>query len=79
MAGVIENGHTHNPLTRWTLPVLVHVRVWVHILGDPQCSAEECYNNNIILLLLLLFNFPLYSGWRTGQSKRPVHVEQIKT
>ena len=28
----IENGRTRNPLTLWT----VHVRVWVHILGDPQ-------------------------------------------
>ena len=42
--GVIENGHTCNPLTLWTVPVLV--QVWVHILGDPQCSAEERYNNN---------------------------------
>ena len=36
-----------NPLTRCRVPVLVHVRVWVHIPGDPQdCSAEERYNNN---------------------------------
>ena len=28
----------------WTVPVLIHVRVRVHILGDPQeCSAEERY------------------------------------
>ena len=38
--GAIENGRTRNPLTLWTAPV----RVWVHILGDPQCSVEECYN-----------------------------------
>ena len=31
--GVIENGHTRNPLTLRTVPVLVHVRLWVHILG----------------------------------------------
>ena len=26
--------------------ICIHVRVWVHILGDPQCSAEERNNNN---------------------------------
>ena len=36
MAGVIENGCARNPLTLCTVPVLVHVRVWVHIPGDPQ-------------------------------------------
>ena len=36
MAGVIENGRTCNPLTLWTVPVLEHVQVRVHILGDPQ-------------------------------------------
>ena len=34
--GVIENGRTPNPLILWTVPVLVHVRVWGHILGNPQ-------------------------------------------
>ena len=44
--GVIEN-HTRNPVgvTLWTVLVtccrlLVHVQEWVHILGEPQCSAE---------------------------------------
>ena len=44
--GVIENGHARNPLTLCSVPALVHVQVWVHIPGDPQCSAEERYNNN---------------------------------
>ena len=48
--GVIENGCTRNPLALWTVPVLV--RVWVHILGDPQCSAGECYNNNPLFTAL---------------------------
>ena len=34
--GVIENGCSRNPLTLCSVPVLVHVHVWVHILGDPQ-------------------------------------------
>ena len=34
--GIIESGRTRNPLTLRTVPVLVHIRVWVHILGDPQ-------------------------------------------
>ena len=34
--GVIENGRAHNPLTLCSVPVLVHVQVWVHIPGDPQ-------------------------------------------
>ena len=34
--GVTKNGRTHNPLTLPTVPVLVHVWVWVYILGDPQ-------------------------------------------
>ena len=29
-----------------SVSALVHVRVWVNTLGDPQCSAEECYNNH---------------------------------
>ena len=33
---VIENGRTRIPLTLCNVPVLVHVQVWVHILGDPQ-------------------------------------------
>ena len=33
---VIENGHTHDRLTLWTVRVCVHVCVWVHILCDPQ-------------------------------------------
>ena len=41
--GVIENGHTRNPLTICSVPALV--QVWVHIPGDPQCSAQERYNN----------------------------------
>ena len=41
--GFIENGLTRNPLTLWTAPVLVHSRIWVHILGDPQCSAEDFF------------------------------------
>ena len=40
--GVIEKGRTRNPLTLCSVPV----HVWVHIPGDPQCSAEERYNNN---------------------------------
>ena len=32
--GVIENSHTHNPLSLTQLTVPVLVRVWVHILGD---------------------------------------------
>ena len=27
--GVIENGRTRNPLTLFSVPVLVHVQVWV--------------------------------------------------
>ena len=39
--GVIENCRTRNLLTLWTAPVLrVHVRVWVHLLGDPQKSVQ---------------------------------------
>ena len=34
--GVIENGCTRNPLTLRTAPMLILVRVWVQILGDPQ-------------------------------------------
>ena len=34
--GVIENGRTCNPVTLGSVPALVHVQVWVHILGDPQ-------------------------------------------
>ena len=34
--GVIENGRIRNPLTLCSVPVLVPVQVWVHILGDPQ-------------------------------------------
>ena len=34
--GVIENGLTHNPLTLCSVPVLVHVQVWLHMPGDPQ-------------------------------------------
>ena len=37
--GVIENSHTRNPLTLWTVSLLVRVRVWVHILGDPQSQS----------------------------------------
>ena len=39
MVGVIEYGRARNPLILWTVPALVlvvHVRVWVNILGDPQ-------------------------------------------
>ena len=34
----IENGHTHNPLALWAVPVLVHIyiQVSVHIVADPQ-------------------------------------------
>ena len=42
--GVTENGHTHHPLTLRSVAVVV--TVWVPIPGDPQCSAEERYNNN---------------------------------
>ena len=41
--GVIENGRACNALTLCSVPVLVHVQVWVHIPGNPQCSAEERY------------------------------------
>ena len=34
--GVVENGRARNPLTLCGVPALVHVRVWVHIPGDPQ-------------------------------------------
>ena len=51
--GETENGRTGNPLTQWTvLCNCIHhyVQGWVHILGDPQCSAQEryyyYYNNN---------------------------------
>ena len=36
LRGVFENGRTRNPLTLCSVPVLVHVQVWVHIPGDPQ-------------------------------------------
>ena len=36
LGGVIENDRTRNPLTLWTVHGLVHVRVWVHALGNPQ-------------------------------------------
>ena len=42
MVEEIENDR----LTVCTIPVVVHVQVRVHILRDPQCSAEERYNNN---------------------------------
>ena len=42
--GVIENGRTRNSLTLCSVPV----QVWVHIAGDPQCSAVECYNTNCL-------------------------------
>ena len=51
--GVIENGCTHNPLTLCSVPALIHVQVCVHILGDPQCSAEERYNNNNTTVTLI--------------------------
>ena len=51
---VLENGHTHNPLTLWTV-LVQYVWVWVNILGDPQCSAEERYNN-----IHDLIDIPLY-------------------
>ena len=37
MVGVIANSRTRisSPIL-WTVPVLVHLRVWVHILGDPE-------------------------------------------
>ena len=48
--GIIENGRTSNPLTLCSASALVHVRVWVHLPGDPQeCSAEERYNNKCAL------------------------------
>ena len=34
--GVIENGRTHQSLTLCSVPVLVHVGVWMFIPGDPQ-------------------------------------------
>ena len=46
--GAIENGRARNPLTQCSVPVLVPV--WLHILGDPQCSAEERYHMFSILL-----------------------------
>ena len=77
--GVIENGHTHNPLTLWTLSVLVHVRVWVHILGDAQSvqlrnGTTTTTTNTVIVpgsscfwVLLLLVaraaDFPLCVCW----------------
>ena len=39
---LLENGRTRNPFNLRS--VLVHGVV--HIPGDPQCSAEERYNNN---------------------------------
>ena len=48
--GVIENGCTRNPLTLSSVPVLVHVQVWVHILGGlSECSAEERYDRKEIM------------------------------
>ena len=43
--GVIENSRACKPLTLRSVPVLVHVQVWVHILGGPQCSAQERYSS----------------------------------
>ena len=34
--GVIGNGRIRNPLELRSVPVLVRVRVWVHIPGDPH-------------------------------------------
>ena len=31
------------------LYLYMYVQVWVHLPGDPQCSDEECYNNNNII------------------------------
>ena len=34
--GHFENGRARNPLTLCSVPVLVHVQLWVHTPGDPQ-------------------------------------------
>ena len=46
--GVTENGRARNPLTLGSVPVLLHVQVWVHIPGDPQSVqlTEKRYNNS---------------------------------
>ena len=49
MAGLTENGRRRNPLTLRTVPVLVHVRVWVHTLGDPQ--SVQLRNNKLGILV----------------------------
>ena len=36
MAGSLKTVAQRNPLTLCSVPVVVHVQVWVHIPGDPQ-------------------------------------------
>ena len=44
----IESGRTHNPVTLWTVPVPVHVQVWVHIPGDPRRNTATTTNPFLI-------------------------------
>ena len=53
--GVTENGRTRNPLTLWTVPVLVNVRVWFWVtlrvfsrgtLQQQQQQQQQQDNNN---------------------------------
>ena len=51
--GVIGNGRTRNLLALCSVPVLVHVQVWVHIPGDPQSAKLR----NAATKTTLLFPF----------------------
>ena len=57
MAGVTENGCAHNPLT---IPALV--RVWVHILGDPQSGQLRNTTATTIMEHPSIFNVAI-SMW----------------
>ena len=52
--GVIENGRARNTLTLWTVPVLIHVRVWVHTLVD--CRRVQLRNATTLVSLQKVMN-----------------------
>ena len=59
-----KRSHTCNPLTLWTVPVLVHVWVWVHTLGDPQKVQLRNATTSILSSYGLYLDLYMYGcGW----------------
>ena len=70
MAGIIKNGRTHNPLTLWILPVLIHVctgldahtRVTLRVFSSGTLQQQQqftylCHLETIIDVQEVTFNF----------------------